>query len=131
MTTYEILDSFGLNDPSKIADRLSEWGDEEFQRFFDAYSEKAKNRPLVSPAGNGSTDVFPDSAAGPIPLELIRQLCVYVSRFYIHDPILLLEDDFLTLDTHFERVIQWKNREERLSQFRAEAEQEITKLIAL
>ena len=98
---FSLLDSFGLNEPSRVGDRLATWGDEEFQRFFDSYTEAAKSRPLVVPTGLGSTDVFPDSVSGTIPLELIRQLCVYVNRFYIHDPVLSLEDDFLTLDTKF------------------------------
>lgn len=128
---FSLLDSFGLNEPSSLGERLANWGDEEFQRFFDAYSESAKNRPLVVPSGLGSTDVFPDSASGPIPLELIRQLCMYVNRFYIHDPILLLEDSFLTLDTNFLRVMQSPSREKRLSQFRGKVESDVSGLLAL
>ena len=128
---FSLLDSFGLNEPSSLGERLANWGDEEFQRFFDAYSESAKNRPLVVPSGLGSTDVFPDSASGPIPLELIRQLCMYVNRFYIHDPILLLEDSFLTLDTNFLRVMRSPSREKRLSQFRGKVESDVSGLLAL
>ena len=128
---FSLLDSFGLNDPPRLGERLLEWGEEEFQRFFEGYSESAKTRPIVMPSGLGSTDVFPDSASGPIPLELIRQLCLYANRLYIHDPILLLEDDFLTLDTNIELVMRWSSRAQRISQFRSKVERKITDLLAV
>ncbi len=70
---FTLLDSFGLHESSKLDERLATWGDEEFHRFFNSYSEAAKSRPLVVSTGLGSTDVFPDSSSGTIPLELIRQ----------------------------------------------------------
>jgi hypothetical protein len=61
----------------------------------------------------------------------LRQLCVYVNRFYIHDPILSLEDDFLTLDMNFERVIRTRDRKERISQFRNEFRRKLASLLVL
>ena len=129
---FSLLDSFGLDEPSRIGERLASWRGEEFQRFFDAYSEAARKRPLViRHSGSGTTDVFPDSASGTVPVPLIRQFCVYANRFYIHDPILSLESDFLTLDTNFIRVIRTKEREHRIAEFRKLATVTLAELLEL
>jgi len=128
---FLLLDSFGLSNQSTIVERLSAWGEEEFERFFDAYSQSALTRRLIVPSGLGSTEVFPDSASGTVPLGLIRQLCVYVSRFYIHDPILALRGEHLTLHTSFERVARTNSREQRLADFRGEVGRTISEVLPI
>ena len=64
-------------------------------------------------------------------MELIRQLCLYANRFYIHDPILLLEDDFWSLDTNIELVMRLKSRGDRISHFRSKVERKLTDLLAV
>lgn len=128
---FALLDSFGLTDPATLGGRLKDWGDEEFRKFFDTYAESARSQPLIVRSGLGSTEVFPDSATGAVPLALIRQLCVYVSRFYIHDPILSLGDEHLTLHSNFERVAKTNSKERRIDEFRGEFARTISSLLPI
>ncbi|MFH1920081.1 MAG: hypothetical protein ABIP48_09380 [Planctomycetota bacterium] len=115
----DVLDGFGFS-PTQVKDRVKDWRDEDFERFFAEYVKAVREQDLVRFADRGSTDVFPDSVSGRLPIAVIRQLCIYVNRIYIHDPLVDLSDKFASLDTHFERIIRTPKREDRLVEFRNE-----------
>ena len=115
---FEHLDSFGLGSEVSLENTLRRWGDSELTRFFESYADLASRRSLIYKAELGATDIYPDSTTGLIPHTTIAQLAVYVNRFYIHDPLLDLAQDYFELDTHFERIIRHPEREDRLVEFR-------------
>ena len=129
-TILEVLDGFGPS-PTTVTDRVKKWGDKEFDRFFEDYLTVCRDQRLIEVADRGSTDVFPDSVAGRLPLSVIRQLCVYANRIYIHDPVIELAEHFGTLDTHFERIMRTPNRAERLADFRSEFAETLEQLLEL
>ena len=106
-------------------------GRQGIDRFFEDYLTVCRDQRLIEVADRGSTDVFPDSVAGRLPLSVIRQLCVYANRIYIHDPVIELADHFGTLDTHFERIMRTPNRAERLADFRSEFAETLEQLLEL
>jgi hypothetical protein len=126
---YGLLDSFGLNDSAGLEKRLADWEDEEFERFFQVYDEAARSRALVYIPKATSTSIFADSVAGKVPSSLLRQLCIYADRFYIHDPILPLQDSFRRLDSEFPRIISSQSHKGRLARFRDEVRKDIKSIL--
>jgi hypothetical protein len=41
-TLFEFLDSFGVADGSQVSERVKEWGDAEFEKFFETYDGLAR-----------------------------------------------------------------------------------------
>ena len=117
--SMEILDEFGIT-PRKVMSRIGEWTDSEFVNFFAAYRKSRLEEPMVTASEAGSTDIFPDSVSGNIPIRLIKKLGLYANRIHIHDPIIELDLEFQLKDTHFENLIRHASADDRLQEFRAQ-----------
>jgi len=119
-TVFECLESFALNHSgqSRIAERVADWSDGEFQQFFSSYSESAAKQTLVKSAVPGFTDVFPDACLQSLSLETIKQLSLYANRIYIHDPILELSQEYERLDYNPTIVMATPDRAKRLEDFK-------------
>lgn len=130
MKTLELLKSYGLSN-NRVKSRIKDWKEEQLEQFFSDYMNVIREQDLVQLADRGSTDVFPDSVGGRLPLTMIRQLCIYVNRIYIHDPIIDLWERFNSLDTNFELILSSPNREDRLANYRNEFEVVVEQLLDL
>lgn len=130
MKILEILESFGLSS-NQVKNRIKDWKEDNFERFFTDYIDSVRTQELVQLADRGSTDVFPDSIGGRLPITMIRQLCIYVNRIYIHDPILDLCEQFNSLDSHFEQIIRTPDRDDRFTNFRLRFEAIVEQFLEL
>ena len=115
--SMELLDEFGIL-PRKVLSRVKGWTDSEFGKFFLAYRKSRLEEPMVSAGEAGSTDIFPDSVSGNIPIPLIKKLGLYANRIHIHDPVIDLELQFRLKDTHFENLVRHASADDRLQNFK-------------
>jgi hypothetical protein len=114
---YDKLAKLGLKKPKDVDKRIGNLSESEIESFLHEYHEFISKHGKVKRAQIGEVCIFPDSWANPIPLKLIKQLCIYVNRIYIHDPLLdhLLEWKGLNLDPNY--VFKYPDKDSKVREF--------------
>ena len=122
---YDYLRQFGILKKSlgrkrreHVVHQLAKFKSTRLSQFLEGYAGIAEKHPLVFGSTSGATDVYPDSWAGGLPLDTIKQLALYANRIYVHDPLLERVHDFWNLDLNFGEVIRYPNRQDREAAFR-------------
>jgi hypothetical protein len=129
---YQHLKSYLHSKQGHVERRLAKLSEAKLSRFLESYLEIADKRPLAIRAPVGATDVYPDSWATPMPLDIIRQLAIYANRIYVHDPLIELAEEWEHLDVAPPHVaIKHSSREERIAYYRAMLASAIEKILEL
>lgn len=130
-TIYEVLNSYGFLKPGKIRYRLSKTKDSTLSKFFERYVKVAKDLPLAVTARPGVTDIYPDSWAPQLSMQVIQQLAIYANTIYIHDPLLKMAHEWQNFDYIDYLMTAPGPREERLLDFRDRLATTIERLLIL
>lgn len=128
---YKHLKKYGLLNENKIENRLRKLSNDKISTFFEEYNEVANRLAYVKIASFHTTDIYPDSRIDALPINLIRQLSIYSTRIYLHDPLLDLLELWNSLDVHPHLMIRFSNRQDRHNWFIRELADAIKKLIEL
>jgi len=128
---YQHLKSYGLAKQGDVERRLGKLSEAELSNFLESYLEVANKRPLAIRAKAGATDIYPDSWAMLMPLELIRQFGIYANRIYIHDPLIEMAHEWPHLHAMVPYVIKFRRRDERIAYYRARLASRIEKILEL
>jgi hypothetical protein len=114
----ENLQSFGLTNPETLQTRISGWGANEFDKFFESHFKSLQGQHFVTPSPLGNIDVYPDSACGQLPIPLVKQLALYANRVYLHDPILTAHESYSSLNFNAGLILKHKDPLERLGHWK-------------
>lgn len=129
---YQHLKSYGLAKQGHVKRRLAKLSEAKLSKFLESYLEIADKRPLAIRAPVGATDVYPDSWATPMPLDIIRQLAIYANRIYVHDPLIELAEEWEHLDVAPPHVaIKYSSRDDRVAYYRGQLASKIEKILEL
>jgi hypothetical protein len=128
---YEHLRAYGLVKRDDVTRRLDGFTESELSGLLESYLEAVSKRPLVFRSPLGVTDIYPDSRAMPLPLDIIRQLAIYAGRIYVHDPLLDMVYKWKNLDFDVALVAQYPTREQRAAHFRDKLGSVVEKLLLL
>lgn len=128
---YDCLAQHGFSKPGnahRVAARLSR---EDLERLFEDYQKIVSSIHLEPQQHAGSIGIFPDSWAKPLPINIIRQLGLYASVIYVHDPILECWYDWKELDLSPKYVIPYPDKNDRVKFFLQEFAEIIKELLEI
>lgn len=127
---YLHLTEFGLDKKNSVPGIVKNFSQGRLEWFLNLYADEALKVDLYANE-LGSTDIYPDSEAGIVPTELVRQLGMYANCFYLHDPLVHLLHKYKTLDSNMLAVAQQPNLRDRIAEFKKELVETVFALLRL
>lgn len=126
---YSFLRSYGLDNKNFVERRLNSFSERRLETMLESYSELASQRGFQR-REPGTTDVYPDSEAGLLPEQMLKQLGVYVNCCYLQDPIASSVLRFRGIDNYLD-MVQHPLRKERVAKFKYHLAKDIISAIRM
>lgn len=128
---YQHLKPYGLAKRGDVKRRLAKFSEAKLSEFLESYLEIVDKRPLAIRAPVGATDIYPDSWAMPMPLDMIRQLAIYANRIYVHDPLIEMASEWQHLDFIIPYTMRYHSRDEKVADYCARLASKIEEILEL